>query len=342
MVADKEKIHSQIIYWVLNHNNISFSDKVIFLNDFLNLNLSSKIINPNIEVVTEYKSIDILIIIDGNIIAIENKLKSSEHSNQLNKYDEILSNDFSRRTINKYYLTLIDDVKKNGWVAVKYDVLKNSLLKIGFKNDTGDKFILSQYLQTLTNLNGVSDEFLNNLKNFKCVFEDGNKSKHKKMSKSYKSDFGEFSPTQKYISKFNLETILQKAYLINLVKSMKLEYDYKIEETRGNALIEYIIIPELSYNGNNYEIGVQFQKYTIKVNLVNIEYQSSKSCNNNYKFFRNYTRTKQWRFNSPKTKDYCSISKILDFDTIINKNKLKKEFEEAIKIARDLSKEYLV
>ena len=126
MVADKEKIHSQIIYWVLNHNNISFSDKVIFLNDFLNLNLSSKIINPNIEVVTEYKSIDILIIIDGNIIAIENKLKSSEHSNQLNKYDEILSNDFSRRTINKYYLTLIDDVKKNGWVAVKYDVLKNS------------------------------------------------------------------------------------------------------------------------------------------------------------------------------------------------------------------------
>ena len=90
-LSHQERIHSQIISWIfsLNFNGANEKQKLKLLHSIFKL--KAKKIKFSI---TEYENIDILIKTDSSIIIIENKFKSSQHSNQLEKYLKICKKEF--------------------------------------------------------------------------------------------------------------------------------------------------------------------------------------------------------------------------------------------------------
>ena len=122
-IVNAEVRHSNVLAWLLNpaenhglgnfflsqflkhfisENKYSLSDQ-ISLFDLDNFNLY------DVEIRREWKSIDILILINEDrtniAITIENKIRSSEHSNQLTRYREIIEKEFPNHIKLFIYLT---------------------------------------------------------------------------------------------------------------------------------------------------------------------------------------------------------------------------------------------
>ncbi|MBM3186867.1 MAG: PD-(D/E)XK nuclease family protein, partial [Bacteroidetes bacterium] len=98
--ADAEKVHSQTIGWILSEECEVFSKEErksilqeLFFDPFPEKFKDFKKINKIDSVDVEINDIDIQITCDNCLIVIENKLKSSQHSNQLFKYEYLTTND---------------------------------------------------------------------------------------------------------------------------------------------------------------------------------------------------------------------------------------------------------
>jgi hypothetical protein len=93
--ADAEKVHSQTIGWIFSNDCDVFSneEKNAILNELLSIENEEISLFPS-KVEVEVNDIDILITCGGsNLIIIENKIKSSQHSNQLFKYEYLTARD---------------------------------------------------------------------------------------------------------------------------------------------------------------------------------------------------------------------------------------------------------
>ena len=104
-ITKNEIRHSNFLSWLLDPNQ---SHKLgdIFLKRFLREVFSSDRFNDveqvdvegmdlsKVEVLREWKNIDVLIKLNDVVICVENKVLSKEHSNQLRRYREIIQNDF--------------------------------------------------------------------------------------------------------------------------------------------------------------------------------------------------------------------------------------------------------
>ena len=111
-LADVERIHSQFLAWVL-------SPDCNAVNQIERKNLFREIFNVNgtiTDIQTERNRIDILISTAKDIIVIENKIKSSQHSNQLENYRKFCKKSFPFHKIHYFFLTLIKEKQpiKNG------------------------------------------------------------------------------------------------------------------------------------------------------------------------------------------------------------------------------------
>ncbi|MEY2705229.1 MAG: hypothetical protein RL407_1291 [Bacteroidota bacterium] len=87
--ADSEKVHSQTIGWIFSKNCNVFepNEKSEILNALLNQKSKKNEDFTPEKVLVEFDDIDILIETKKCLIVIENKIKSSQHSNQLFKYE---------------------------------------------------------------------------------------------------------------------------------------------------------------------------------------------------------------------------------------------------------------
>jgi len=220
-IADMEKIHSQILQWILSKDNKALNSNQ--KNELIKLFLG--ISNFEItEIITEYKKIDILIKSPNSVICIENKIKSSQHSNQLEKYKKSITSKYENINSHFFFLTLIDENSvDNDWTNVSYKKLLSSLLKLKIKENT-DGFILMEYIKTLENFTNIINDFLENPAEYKNVFIDGNKTKHQK-KKEIKSE------KQKFISDNQLETIFQKMYFKKVADILNLpEYYMELQQ----------------------------------------------------------------------------------------------------------------
>ena len=91
------------------------------------------------EVKREYKNIDILIYSPHEkiVIAIENKIDSGEHSNQLNRYRDIVLTDFPGCRLLLIYLTKErDDSSSPDWHPLGYEMISQCLDDICIKQAT--------------------------------------------------------------------------------------------------------------------------------------------------------------------------------------------------------------
>lgn len=115
-ITNNEIRHSNFLAWLLDPNQ---SHKLgdIFLKRFLREVFSSdKFDNVDqvdvegmslskVEVLREFKNIDILLKLDNVVVCIENKVLSKEHSNQLKRYKEIIESQFPNYQQTYVFLT---------------------------------------------------------------------------------------------------------------------------------------------------------------------------------------------------------------------------------------------
>jgi len=144
--ADAEKVHSQTIGWILSDECEVFSKeerKSIIQELFFGQ--SEKFDIGCIESVdVEINDIDIQITCKNCLIVIENKLKSSQHSNQLFKYEYLTTNNKSEAR--HYFLQWKFPIEYKQWIKENSDV-----------TDKGIKFL--EFLKK--NLNKEKEKILN-------------------------------------------------------------------------------------------------------------------------------------------------------------------------------------
>ncbi|NLX25059.1 MAG: PD-(D/E)XK nuclease family protein [Lentisphaerae bacterium] len=316
-IADTERIHSQVIAWLLSQDSpLSPSKKSDFLVSFLGLENKAY---QTIDTITEFQNIDILIRADDELFVIENKLKSSQHSDQLSKYintlDKHVSDFWMLKKANPprfYFLTLIgEEAGCDGWENTNYGKLLEAVQQLG-GIDTHP--LISAYAVSLKNLMTIVESFNRDPRQFHTVFTDGSL---KKWEKAQRIRDGKYTPAQAYIAKCQMETILQKMFMARLAGQLELQSgdSVKINETWGVALLQVAfssLVVEMS--GNTFNLGVQLQDRSFKINLMAQEYASSKTdwvrptASN---VFKNIAEELGLRFNPPRSNAYLSMSKRL-------------------------------
>jgi hypothetical protein len=325
--ASMEKNHSAALAWIMSDSNLAI-DSVArrkFVSTLAEIDIKGNLLH----VFLEYKNIDILLVYDDCVVAIENKIKISEHSSQLEKYNEILASDFKVKRVVKLFLSLVGESPSDAsWVQIDYDKVLTELSKISC-----DSEIIADYLSNLSMLVNCKNEFLANHCNYPNVFLDGYKRKYEK--KSAESAL----PSAKYISENGLETVLQKAFFLNLVQNIEHSFEHLIiKETRRTALVDFknpTWIKKLSeIDGECIDIGIQIQGTSLKVQFENGLDSAGKRKKNstglreilnkyipnmyyNYKL-KMYDKTLKdsgWRLNPPRSpkSNYYSISKKIPF-----------------------------
>lgn len=354
-VADMEKIHSAVIGWIFSDDckALTNQQKSELLCSLFHVNPSQTFNSFVVEV--EHHDIDILIITDNNTCwVIENKIKSSQHSNQLDKYYNIINGvpvkigrkiqtiqDYKQMKSHYCFLTLVDEkpqCEKNVWANTTYKSFSLALKKaLTNTNGNNDSVILNEYLCCITNLATALDGFINNHQQHPEVFLDGANKKKR---------------TGKYIADNGLETIFQKCFLSHIRDKAQNFDDFDISETHGVALAEKKDIR--SFKG--YKLGIQFQNGSFKAQILNESIGATDfwnhwngritKTNNGVKI--NNMHFSGWTFNTSKSQkgSYFSISKkipnwysksvndiVSDWDTMYNECiTVLKEIENVIPV----------
>ena len=143
-ISKTEIRHSNFLSWLLNPKS-SHGLGDVFLKRFLREIFSSdKVFNidqievnkldlSNVQIRREWKNIDLLIIFDDIVICIENKIYSKEHSNQLERYKNIVEKEFPKQRKSFVYLTPLGIPSENEpetYVFISYQSIVDSIDRI--------------------------------------------------------------------------------------------------------------------------------------------------------------------------------------------------------------------
>lgn len=265
-LADMEKMHSAMIAWMLSDSCTVFSktDKSYMLCDLFG---EKQRRFDEIETYTEWNSIDVVVFTrcgqKWECWLLENKVKSSQHSDQLRKYESITIkyNDllFESRLkpgsvterewpyMHFCFLSLIyeEPLGDAPWHKCLYSQFEKILSKIQFNNidsfdKQNEKVFVESYKNCIKELCEYLDEFMKKAKGghastYDYVFEKGGKKKNEKLpALRQKKDKSE----EKYITENSLETVFQKCYLTYLaleLKKIKEDINFFVTESHGNA-----------------------------------------------------------------------------------------------------------
>lgn len=330
-LTDRERVHSSILSWVFSKDNDLFNidQKSIIIKSLCSL--PEEICFNNIDSITEFDSIDILIELelDDNqrmYVYIENKFKSSQGRNQLMEYSKTINKRHSLERFEKLYLTFIDEeAKDEGWKNISYDRLF-SILATVFKTVSQSNvtyYIFKEYLASLSELLRVKNDFLENYfkDEYEIVFTDGSKKKSVKVRGNYIADN-------------QLETTLQKCFLNKLRKALILQdCEYNLSETRGNADLSIVFDGFKAVGHNEVDFDFAFQNGTFKL-AVSKDYWSNKNIKKNKDIIAQWDRPmrqiKGVTFNSRRSKPRISITWKFPLDNLDVDMWYKTDFENMI------------
>ena len=118
----------------------------------------------------EWKNIDILAVSNANklVVCIENKIDTTEHSNQLTKYENIVNNEYKEFTKIFIYLTPEGDStnENDNWIPVSYSDIYTVVSKIIDSKSTNigsDVLILLKHYNEMVNRHIMSDNQISDL-----------------------------------------------------------------------------------------------------------------------------------------------------------------------------------
>ena len=168
-VTKTEIRHSNFLAWLMSPNE-SHNLNTIFLKWFLKDIFSSDKIEwanefsidsfnlHNVKVYREWQNIDIVIVHEEFVVAIENKVDSNEHSRQLKRYSDIINESFPDLKKAFVFLTIDglnakDETDENQYISIDYGLIK-SLIEIVlsvYKNSLSQRiqYYIEDYLLIL-------------------------------------------------------------------------------------------------------------------------------------------------------------------------------------------------
>lgn len=308
-IADMERIHSQILAWIFSSDfgaltekqKIELLEKVFDLTNVVRIE----------KILTESHRIDILIETDSELIVIENKIKSSQHSDQLARYVEHFSKTHAIKP-KFYFLTLVKEkFNYSIWKRISYQHIYDCLLSLELL-DNPHSIIFEEYIIYLGKLNSLLLEFKMNTSKYDMVFLDGKKRKEDKINFEYQNEY------ERFIADNQLETILQKSFLTSISQQIKTVESF-VMDTRGDALIDFYLKVDIPFNKRKYTTMIELQGDIIKFAFVISgfnEYNNSKKdwIKDVVPIMEALVKTNSFDYikcNKPKSKAYISISKRL-------------------------------
>lgn len=368
-IAGLEKIHSQMIVWIINNEELTVQTKKEILKGlFPKVALDEQLGNNDLYGMTEFndgKSIDIILRAGEQLFIIENKVTSSQHDDQLKEYEKIVEDNRNMneekkngffKGINKpeqvhyAFLSLIPEDPKGvdkTWIKISYktwhSILDKNWGQLSKELSERNRYIMEDYRDSLNNMVIHTGSFLDgNPNSYKNVFL-----KPSKKDKFFQLRSGEYSPkkAEEYIAQQNMETIMQKAFFIKVVKAMNLEKDdlCKYAETYANALCDIVHLLPKDQDGNEYAIGIQFQNDTMKIFYRHYHEKESKKSKKAdlpstiIEQFEKIAVERRYKINKARTREWCSVSKKLPHkysELTFNENRdmLQASYNEAVDI----------
>lgn len=273
--ADIERIHSQMLAWIFSNDFYGFDKhkecRIRLIEKVFGLNISD--VNRTL---AESEKIDLQIDCLEVLIIIENKIKTSQHSNQLARYRETIQKKYPDKKVTYFLLTLCEEqCLDTHWKNVSYTQILSVLDEINTNKGINNNFhgmILLDYMETIRKFTTVIFEFINDTKNYDRVFLEGKATKKVKLQRGIDE-----LPNEKFIRQNQLETILQMYYFQKVRSYLKDPMEYYIVETRGNAILGRHIVRGIRIGEKLFHLGMDFQDGSFKTMLIADDYYNSTS-----------------------------------------------------------------
>lgn len=334
-----ERLHSEMIAWIFSPDCDGLSEKAKLkaLSNWLGISLENDSIHFS---ATEFEQIDLIIGTKNHLIVIEIKIKSSVHSNQLDRYTRVIKQNESlnkiERTTHYFLLSLVGEdaskcTKDSKWKNTGFEDLLNALRANYTPSSGNNAAILEEYITSITALTQAFKAFIKTPHLFPFVFTEGNRKKTPNFEpKEQHSEKPDSDITlEDYIRQNQLQTIFQKAYLNKIASELKVTADIVlVGETHGNALLDIKSPTQCSailLGGYEFKYGIQFQKNSIKIQIESgfdnkglqimedLHEKAEQLRKIVYPLVSEFTNNgSEWRFNKSKNNNaYCSFSKTL-------------------------------
>jgi hypothetical protein len=202
-----------------------------------------------IRAITEWNDIDILATIDRGSnrplhVAIEYKIKSAESTEQLTRYDAVLST--LPGEVAKVLLTLTGDepVSGSGWRPASYQTLLAAVSEI-----QPASIYVSDLCDSLGRLVAVAREALQDAGLMAFAFGD--------------DDSEAQTPVARYVDEMRLQKVVQRIWMSALASRLPVHRPWRarVDETHGQALLD---LEGALEDRPGYRVGLQLQGRTLK------------------------------------------------------------------------------
>lgn len=344
-ISDKERIHSSMIKWMLSDKCkvLTNEEKKGFFKSVLGIKTENFEIK---EIKNEHKNIDIYIETDKFKVLIENKLKSTQHSNQLEKYNKEfdLPNDDSH----PFLLSLIEEKsEQSNWKTIRYDKVLSYFKQFvdDFKGEEKQTVFFKDYLLFLEKLSKSFELFREQPSSFKFIFD-----------KKYLSNLDE--TVDDNLKSFILENKLSQIFKISFFTELIQELDQndsieigsrncRIGKGNGGEVhLTMTIEDDIPFMGFKCRTEIQLEGYSIKFSFTDSEYDTvarkkefENSTPNIFEIFDNLKRRFNYdKRNLPIKKGRVSISrKMTPFYWEYTRNELALLIKKEIDLAKELT-----
>ena len=347
-ISDKERIHSSMIGWMLsNECNVLTDDiKKGFFKSVLGIKTENFKID---EVINEYKKVDIYIKTDKFNVLIENKLKSTQHSNQLAKYNKTF-NLIDEENYHPFLLSLIEEEpEQSNWKTITYNKVLSYFKQFvdDFKGEEKEIIYLNDYLLFLEKLTVSFNLFHEETSSFEYIFDERYLSN---LDKTVDDNLKTF------ILKNKLSQIFKMSFFTELIQELDQNDSIEIGSRNcrigkgngGEVHLTMTIEDDIPFMGFKCRTEIQLEGYSIKFSFTDTEYHTKfryeefiNSEPDIIEIFQEYVDSEKNDFtksNPPRKKGRVSISrKMKKKYWLMDRQELEKFLEHEIKMARDLT-----
>lgn len=260
-LADRERIHTETLRWLFSEDSpLPSTNRLTVLERLAGRTFPGRLVTG---ASTEQEYVDLVVDLehDGRheYVALENKLKSAEHSEQLRRYDTVLDR---RGDSTKLFLTLLGEDPRSSadWRPISYTDLYDAVALARPERHTE---YVTDYEQLLRRLLGAVQRVLTTSDAYAgngAVFDE-------RIAQEPPTDFLLFA---RYIRKMRLRTLLQQAWMRGLglsiisVGSVAFSH-WQVSESRGAASLQFDFTQVRDEADRAYSVGVQLQHGSFKV-----------------------------------------------------------------------------
>ena len=217
----------------------------------------------SVTALTEVDEVDILLTLttaDREVhVAIENKIKATDHQVQLSTYDEKLSSRFGTEEVHKLFLTLGGEPPRSGhhWTPISYAVLHEAIVGEGLETRSVYVHDFCASLERLASVVTATRDIATGLAAF-AFGDDPYSGKNR--------DAARLDGVLAYVQRTKLEKAVQRAWMETLAARFREvipdRWSISISETRGQALVDVVTVLDLT---PRVRVGLQLQGRSFKI-----------------------------------------------------------------------------